>query len=173
MTTRDLSPARDGSGLETLTLLLSIPTGWAASAASVDAVAGESAGASEFIFMFDVAKMSFDDDTFSGSEPQLGLTIGYALNARFEIGYTYSSSFLFSPSLDKGPELGDLESVSTSVQMLYLRGSLPLSKSLSGFALIGPSQIEIETELIRAGLCFGGGRMTTASTTTYRHRQAG
>ena len=119
---------------------------------------------SSFILALDLSKMNFDDQVLRGEVTNWGWTIGYALNPRFEMGYSSSSNFLNS---------WDEEDVITSINMFFLRGNFPLGKKITGFALIGRSQVKIKTDESRVCYFFCGEAIALINTTTYRNKQSG
>ncbi len=134
--------------------------------------------------------ITFEDEIFSGSGRMFGLTLGGTINSHYEIGYEYNSNaafdfifddpFLSEPSLDKGPELGTFEDIHITSHMLFLRGNWPIGEKITGFALIGYSKIQIETEeaVFDCGplfplvpICLNEDGI--GATTTYRNKASG
>ncbi|MCP4288688.1 MAG: porin family protein [Gammaproteobacteria bacterium] len=123
---------------------------------------------------FDLSKIYFEDEVFRGDTAHLGLSLAYAINPAYEIGYSYSDNLFFTPSLDGGPELDELEDMETEVNLLYLRRYWKVGDKTSVFGQIGYAKTEIKTEFITSVcLFFCGGIATFDSSTTYRNEQSG
>jgi len=104
------------------------------------------------IFEFDFSRVNFAGDTFKGDTAHFGLTLAYAPNADYEIGLTYTDNFLFSPSIDEGPNLAELEDVETKSKLLYLRRNWHATEKTTGFVLIGYAKTEIKSK--QDSVCF-------------------
>jgi hypothetical protein len=131
------------------------------------------------IIELDLSEISFNNTIFSGSVPHMGISIAYPLHSRYEVGFTYntnSSLFIisFSPSFDEGQVLNPSENFESSVKMLYLRGKRSFSKNISGFALVGLSQVQIEIKSFQITcILICGDLITTSNETTYRNKESG
>lgn len=108
------------------------------------------------IFELNLSRAEFDDETFAGNITLWGFTLALGLDSRYQVGYSYlTNTHLFGdwdPSLDEGPEIAGNEDFDISSSLIYLRRDWPIEGRLSGFALIGYSEVEIETHLLET--CF-------------------
>ena len=122
----------------------------------------------------DLSRITFEDDKFSGTASHVGLTAALVFDSRYEVGITFNDSFLFSPSLNKGSEALDDDDLLTDVNMLYLQRNWLITDKITGFALLGYSEIEIESEDIRSNCLIP---LTCSDpitvTTTYRNEESG
>ena len=122
----------------------------------------------------DLSRITFEDDKFSGNTPHVGLTAALVFESQYEIGFTTNSSFLFSPSLGKGSDQINDEDLFTEVNMLYLQRNWLITNKITGFALLGYSEIEIRSEDIRSNCLVP---LTCPDpitvTTTYRNEESG
>lgn len=100
------------------------------------------------VFETTLTQFAFDDPVYAGTSAQLGFTLGVAPNRDWEFGYSYETSFLFSPSFD-GPEPED--SATTLTQLLYAKRYWQLGQGSRIFAMLGGHRVEIETS--SSGLC--------------------
>ena len=126
-----------------------------------------------------LSDIMFDGPYFSGSTPHIALSAVYSFHSKYEVGYTYSTnSFLFFPafsvSLDGGRYLSASEDFETSVKMLYLRGDWPISKKITGFALVGLSKVKIKiTSTQITCLFFCGELISTSTKSIYSNKESG
>lgn len=126
-----------------------------------------------------LSDIMFDGPYFSGSTPHIGLSAAYPFHSKYEVGFTYSTnSFLFFPafsvSLDEGRNLSASEDFETSVKMLYLRGDWPISKKITGFALVGLSKVKIKiTSTQITCILFCGELISTSTNSTYSNKESG
>ncbi len=105
-----------------------------------------------FKLELNLSRAEFDDETFAGNINLWGFTFAHGLDSRYEIGYSYLTNTGFwsdwDPSLDQGPEIASYEDFDISSSLIYLRRDWPIEGRLGVFALIGYSEVEIETHLI-------------------------
>jgi len=125
------------------------------------------------IIEFDLSKIYFEEEVFRGDTAHVGLSLAYAFNPFYEIGYSFSDNMIFSASLDGGPELDELEDIETKTELLYLRRYWTVGDNTTVFGLIGYARTEIRSEITSVCFFFCGGFATFDSRTTYRNQQSG
>ena len=118
-----------------------------------------------------LARPSFDDQFVAGDSinPEWALAISY--KSFIEFGYT--SMFDAEASMDNKEGIQYEGDIYTSAKMLYLRGSIPLTNSVSVFALIGRSNFRLEALSIYGCILFCGDLVTTWTETDYSHEESG
>lgn len=125
------------------------------------------------IIEFDLSKIYFEEEVFRGDTAHVGLSLAYAFNPSYEIGYSASDNMIFSASLDGGAELDELEDVETETRLLYLRRYWNVGDRTTVFGLIGYARTEIRSEITSVCFFFCGGFATLDSRTTYRNEKSG
>ena len=128
----------------------------------------------EWVLEGDLSRITFEDEIFSGNTPHVGLTVALVFESQYEIGFTTNGSFLFTPSLSKGSDQLNDDDLFTEVNMLYLQRNWLITDKITGLALLGYSEIEIESEDIQSNclILFTCSNPVT-STTTYRNKESG
>ena len=118
-----------------------------------------------------LSKINFDDGVLAGDYISMtGLNIGYTFESQYVVGYQGNFSFLFEPNLDNDRNVDFEDELELSAFMLYLRRNWVIGEGVTGFAMLGYSQVEAEIEVVSYH-CFFGCDSTTTS--VYKNKETG
>ncbi len=120
----------------------------------------------------DLSKISFEEEKFGGNASHVGLTFALVINSYYEVGFTANNSLIFSPSLKKGSNQLNDDDLITSASMFFVQRNWFFTDHVTGFALLGYADLEVETEDIQSGCIFVINCPTTV-TTTYQNKDSG
>jgi hypothetical protein len=125
----------------------------------------------QVIFELGASRVSFDDQAVAGDS--INLELGLAVSYKSIIEFGYTSMIDAEASMDNEARIQYEGDITTSGNMFYLRGSIPLTNSIDIFALIGRSKFRLEALSIYGCILFCGDLLTTWTETSYSHEESG
>ena len=119
-----------------------------------------------------ITRASFDDQLVAGDAINLEWGLAVSYKSIIELGYT-SIIDLANASMDTDAGIQSEDGFYASGKMFYLRGSIPLSDSVSIFALAGRSKFAVEATSTYGCFFFCGDVLTTWSESNYLNEESG
>jgi len=125
----------------------------------------------QLIFELGATRASFDDQVVAGDS--INLEWGLAVSYKSIIEFGYTSIIDAEASIDNEAGIKCEGDITTSGNLFYLRGSIPLTNSIDIFALIGRSKFRIEARSTYGCIILCGDLLTTWTETSYSHEESG
>ena len=126
----------------------------------------------QVIFELGVTRASFDDQVVAGDSINLEWGLAVSYKSIIELGYT-SIIDLANASMDNESGIQSEDGFYASGKMYYLRGSIPLTKSVDIFALTGRSKFTVEATSTYGCLFFCGDLFATTTESNYLNEESG
>lgn len=126
----------------------------------------------QVIFELGVTRASFDDQVVAGDSINLEWGLAVSYKSIIELGYT-SIIDLANASMDNESGIRSEDGFYASGKMYYLRGSIPLTKSVDIFALAGRSKFAVEATSTYGCLFLCGDFLTTTTESNYLNEESG
>lgn len=126
----------------------------------------------QVIFELGVTRASFDDQVVAGDSINLEWGLAVSYKSIIELGYT-SIIDLANASMDNESGIRSEDGFYASGKMYYLRGSIPLTKSVDIFALAGRSKFAVEATSTYGCFFLCGDFLTTTTESNYLNEESG
>ena len=126
----------------------------------------------QVIFELGVTRTSFDDQVVAGDSINLEWGLAVSSKSIIEFGYT-SIIDLANASMDNESGIQSDDGFYASGKMYYLRGTIPLTKSIDIFAIAGRSKFAVEATSTYGCFFFCGDVLTTTTETNYLNEESG
>ena len=126
----------------------------------------------QVIFQLGATRASFNDQVVAGDSINLEWGLAVSYKSIIEFGYT-SIIDLADASMETDSRIQSEDGFFASGEMHYLRGSIPLTNSVSVFAIAGRSSFAVEATSTYGCLFFCGDLLTATTESNYLNEETG